>query len=299
MSVSFTICNPRKLFRRKPVLSVQECLDLASESITQFTQTAFDTDAEFHDFLAQPLSQMPCLLLGQEDKSGRGFECSFDEHAQNYIVRVNTPATIYDWQMALNYLKDLAIFLNQPIVSEQGDTFMPQNIHTFPFEQDIESGIASGADMLNQEQYAGMELTLFGINRPVALNKEIYERFQSSENPVVAFSDFVSNIQWLDAYSAHPRFYQDSENEEISGVCTLMYDTPTILRYQPKMDYFHQLSDNDIARWIILLVGQNSEYEVAYTDVIERLPKNKYRWIDAAYILVDKLSDDEIKQLAE
>ena len=64
MSISFYIKNPKKLFRRAPVLTVQECFQLSSQPLAQFSLSEYDENFDLQQFQARLLSDFECLLLG-------------------------------------------------------------------------------------------------------------------------------------------------------------------------------------------------------------------------------------------
>lgn len=303
MSVLFYVPNPKKLFRSRPVFSVGECLKLSGQELEQFTEDETAEDFDPQAFYATPLSAFECLLFGVYGRSGRGFELSFDEEEQHYVVRVLTPSTADDWQIGLAYLKDLAAELNQPITSEQGETFTADTIESFDFERDILFGLETHP-VFSGESNDDLPITMYGINRPVAVNAEIIEEIRSAVDPIAEFSRFYREIQWLDAYSASQMFYQNDETDEIIGVYVLSHGA-TILPYRPMVEFANSssVSDEDVARWLLVFamkVGEHSEMlcEVPYAEAMKRLPADKYRFIDASHILVEALSEDEIRQLA-
>ena len=55
--------------------------------------------------------------LGQE---WAGFELSYDADTKSYKVRVNTPATVFDWVLAISYLQILSRRLGNDIKGEDG-----------------------------------------------------------------------------------------------------------------------------------------------------------------------------------
>ena len=84
---------------------------------------------------------------------------------------------------------------------------------------------------------------------------------------------------------------------------------PTILPFNPSVESENQdmVTDNNIAEWIINLVVINgnpedkSSYEnlgqINYQEFINRLPKEKYSFIDAKNILVQPLNNEELRQI--
>lgn len=299
MSVLFYVPNPKKLFLSRPVFSVGECLKLSGQELEQFTEDETAEDFDPQAFYATPLSAFECLLLGVYGRSGRGFELSFDAEEQHYVVRVLTPSTADDWQIALAYLKDLAAELNQPITSEQGETFTADTIESFDFERDILFGLETHPGF-SEESNDDSPLTMYGINRPVAVNAEIMGKIASAADPIAEFSRFYREIQWLDAYSANQMFYRDNDTDEITGVYVLGSNLPTILPYRPMVEFANAgaVSNEDVARWQLVLTTDSEHFDVLYAEAMKRLPADKYRFLDASYILVEELSEDEIRRLA-
>lgn len=296
MSISFYLKNPKKLFRAKPVLTVNECLRLSTQGIMQFTA---DEDKEGFDrkaFYALPLSELVCLLCGVVGQSGRGFDLSFDKEAQSYVVRVLTPSTLEDWRIALRYLKDLSTILGQPIESEHGDTFSAETIEQFDCKEDIRGGLQIFADQLRNDVETS---TLYGIKRPVVINAALGQQILTATDPIAEFSHFYREIQWLNAYSANQKFFR--KDDELLGVYALGYDVVTILPYVPSVEfeYSNEISDADVTRWVLFVVaGDNEHYELPYAQAMARLPREKYRFIDATYIQIDALNADELRALA-
>ena len=60
MSISFYIKNPKKLFSRLPVLTVQECFQLSSQPLAQFSFDEHDEDFDLKQF-RYPTSNVCCL----------------------------------------------------------------------------------------------------------------------------------------------------------------------------------------------------------------------------------------------
>ena len=117
----------------------------------------------------------------------------------------------------------------------------------------------------------------------------------------------VKEIQYLDAYSAKQAFYK--KEEEIMGHYSLTETVRTILPYKPYVEFENSdiVKNDDISFWSIALVTINGDendensYQVAgdlnYDDFIKKLPIDKYKFIDASYIVVEPLSKEEIFEL--
>ena len=166
-------------------------------------------------------------------------------------------------------------------------------------------------DRVNIKSGESDTYVIFGTTRPVSFNEEMVDEINNSNNPIDTFSRIVRNIQNLDAYSANQRFYKNDEDERIMGAYSLTENVRTILPYKPSVE-FHNLDivkNDDIAFWNIGFVTINGDendpnsYQVIgqldYNDFIKKLPKDKYRFIDASYILVEPLSKEEILGLLE
>ena len=300
MSISFYVMNKKKFLGYEPVLNVEEALSLLDKELNTYGTDGID----INDLLLSPLSKYPCLLVGAEEESARGFELSYDNKNKVYGVRIFTPSSREDWLLALEYIKALAKKMGTEIVNERGETFTVDNIEKFDYEPDILYGIK----VITENIKSGESDTyvIFGTTRPVSFNEEMVDEINNSNNPIDTFSRIVRNIQNLDAYSANQRFYKNDEDERIMGAYTLTENLRTIIPYKPSVE-FHNLDmvkNDDIAFWNIGFVtihgdeNDPNSYQVIgqldYNDFIKKLPKDKYRFIDASYILVEPLSKEEI-----
>lgn len=302
MSVFFYINNKNDL----PVMTVGECLDISSKEISQFSFDENHEDFNADDFYHSLISGYESLVLAEYGESARGFELGFNKETNNYEVRVLTPSTRNDWLLALSYISDLAKHLGQDSITNDNNdiVYNADTIYDFDYERDILFGVQAiqQNDALNNESF------LFCIIRPVVINDKIYDDIFSDHNPIDKFSEFVTNIQYLDAYSPTQTIYKDRETENIMGFYVLIQNTNIILPFEPFLDFEYRdgLKDDDISCWNIRLFvfeDENSDddfefvSEISYQDFIQKLPKEKYQWIDAKYILVESLSKQEILNL--
>ena len=151
--------------------------------------------------------------------------------------------------------------------------------------------------------------TIFGIDRVVSFNQEMLDKINNSDSPIDTFSNIVKEIQYLDAYSAHQQFYKNKTDGKIIGAYTLTQNLRTILPYKPSVEFENSdiVKNEDISLWNIGLVTINGDendpnsYQVAgnlnYDDFIKKLTINKYKFIDASYIMVEPLNKEEILDL--
>ena len=305
MSVSFYVQNKKKFLGYEPVLNVETALSLLDKELYSYNTGNID----INDLLLSPVSNYQCLIIGDDKDSSRGFELFYDNKDKYYSVRVFTPSSREDWILALEYIKALAKKFDSKIISETGEEYTAENIDKFDYERDILYGIE-----VISSRVKGDEPTLysiFGINRVVSFNQEMIDKIENSNNPIDTFSNIVKEIQYLDAFSANQRFFRNKEDGKIIGTYTLTQNLRTILPYKPSVEFENSdmVKNEDIAFWNIGLVtidgdeNDPNSYQVVgqldYNDFIKKLPKDKYHFIDASYILVEPLSKEKILGLLE
>ena len=305
MSISFYVKNKKKFLGYKAVLNVETALSLLDKELYTYNTGNID----INDLLLSPVSNYQCLLIGDGKESARGFELYYDNKNKNYSIRVFTPSSREDWLLALEYIKALAKKFDSKIISETGEEYTAENIDKFDYERDILYGIE-----VISSRVKGDEPTLysiFGINRVVSFNQEMIDKIENSDSPIDTFSNMVKEIQYLDAFSANQRFFRNKEDGKIIGTYTLTQNLRTILPYKPSVEFENSdmVKNEDIAFWNIGLVtidgdeNDPNSYQVVgqldYNDFIKKLPKDKYHFIDASYILVEPLSKEKILGLLE
>ena len=300
MSVSFYVKNKKKFLSYESVLNVEEALTILDRELNTYNTQNID----INDLLLSPISNYDCLLIGEDKVSARGFELSYDNKNKNYAIRVFTPSSREDWLLALEYIKTLAKRFNSEIINERGEIYTVDNIDKFDYESDILFGINSISLKINDREID--KYIIFGINRVVSFDGKMIEKIYGSSNAIDTFSNMVKEIQYLDAYSAHQNFYKNNDDGKIMGGYALTQGVRTILPYEPSVEFENSdiLKNDDISFWNIGLViidgDENDEknyYGVGnlnYNDFIKKLPKNKYKFIDASYIMVEPLTKEEI-----
>ena len=305
MSVSFYVKNKKKFLSYEPVLNVEEALTILDRELNTYNTQNID----INDLLLSPISNYDCLLIGEDNVSGRGFELSYNSKNKSYVIRVFTPSTREDWILALEYIKTLAKRFNSEIINERGEIYTVDNIDKFDYESDILFGINSISLKINDREID--KYIIFGINRVVSFDGKMIEKIYGSSNAIDTFSNMVKEIQYLDAYSAHQNFYKNNDDGKIMGGYALTQGVRTILPYEPSVEFENSdiLKNDDISFWNIGLViidgDENDEknyYGVGnlnYNDFIKKLPKNKYEFIDATYILIEPLNKKEIYKILD
>ena len=303
MSISFYVKNKKKFLGYEAVLNVEEALTILDKELNTYNTGNIDVN----DLLLSPVSNYECLLIGEDKVSARGFELSYDNKNKDYAVRIFTPSSREDWLLALEYIKALAKKFGSEIVNERGEVYTVDNIDKFNYISDILYGIEVITS--NMKSGEAHNYTIFGIDRVVSLNQEMLDKINNSDSPIDTFSNIVKEIQYLDAYSAHQQFYKNKTDGKIIGAYTLTQNLRTILPYKPSVEFENSdiVKNDEISFWNIALVTINGDendpnsYQVAgnlnYDDFIKKLPINKYKFIDASYIMVEPLSKEEILDL--
>ena len=315
MSVSFYIKNKKKFFGYEKVMKVREVIDLFEEYPLSIYNIDIDADnfnkEKFYNTSIENWQENNnCILFGVEGKSGRGFEFSYNSTKNSYVIREYTPATENDWIIVLEFMKVLTEKLGTKIKSEQGEIYTSEAISTFNYKSDIESGIKVISDILNKDNEEGFNVdNIYGIKRVVAFNKEIIERIINSSDEIKEFSEFCEDIQYINAYSAKQSFVEDRSTKEKWGYYVLTENLRTVLPYKPSVEFFSMdyIKNEEVAFWKIFFcaykVDENGEEgidkigESIYDDFIKKLPTDKYKFIDASYIVVEPLNRDEILEI--
>ena len=300
MSISFYVKNKKKFLGYEPVLNVEEALSLLDKELNVYNNKNID----INDLLLSSVSNYGCLLIGEDKVSARGFELSYDNKNKSYVVRIYTPSSREDWLLALEYIKALAKKFGSEIVNERGETFTVDNIDKFDYENDIIYGIATILSGLEDKEVK--VYNIYGINRVVSFNQEISNKIENSVSPIDTFSNIIKEIQYLDAYSANQQFYQNREDGKIMGAYSITESVRTIIPYKPSVEFHNSdiVKNDDIAFWnmgFVVINGDENDPnsyqgvgQLDYDDFIKKLPKEKYKFIDASYIMVEPLTKEEI-----
>lgn len=302
MSISFFI----KDLKNKESMVVEKALEIGG-TISQYTLD--ESDENIEEFLQEKVDRFECILLGQEEKSARGFELSYNSENNYYGIRVFTPCSIGDWEVVFDFIQKLGKFLgNNKVINEDGEEYTLESVKNYPYIENIEYGIKNLIDNFKQDKHEIFKI--YGIYRPVSFSKIMINELTNSKNPAEIFSKTITDIQYIDAYSANQRFYKN-DNDEIFGAYTLTETVRTILPFKPNVEYenFNIVKNEDVKFWKIMLVIINGDpdnensYEilgdVEYSKFIENLPKDKYSFIDGEYIVIESLSREDIEKISK
>ena len=305
MSVSFYIKNKSRFLKYEKVLTVREISNLSHLSIYNIDIDAddFDFDASIENWQ----ENHSCILFGAVEKSTRGFELSYNSQKNSYVIKEYTPASETDWLIVLKFMKVLAEKLVSKIIATTGEVFTSGTIENFDYKKDIKAGIKTIVNLLNEKD--AEVSNIYGIERPVSFNKEIIKKIVNSSDEIKEFSKFCEDIQYIDAYSAKQSFVEDMETKEKWGYYVLTENLRTVLPYKPSVEFFSMdyIKNEEIAFWKIFFcaykVDENGEEgidkigESIYDDFIKKLSTDKYKFIDASYIVVEPLNRDDIEKM--
>ncbi len=302
MSTSFFIED----IHHKGCITVGQALEIGQD----FSQYVVQEDAEeYNEFLKEKINNFECILLGKDNISARGFELSYDDKTDSYAVRIFAPSSIADYESAFDYIKKLCVFLeNDNITTEDNETYTADTISTYNYKEQIRCTLEAIYDDLKNSDHEYFEI--FGLCRPVALNKKIVKEIIKTKEAVENFSSFITDLQYIDAHSARQKLYKEDDGS-IFGVYTITETVPTIIPFTPCIAYENAdtVKNSDISQWLIGLVvidgdPNNPESYSVYKYIehkkfVKKLPGKKYTMLDAKYILIQGLSRKEIESIAK
>ncbi|WP_103578568.1 DUF4299 family protein [Campylobacter concisus] len=293
MSLTFSVKNKKKLLGGYAKA-------LSEREISALVEGLFFFNSEQEEPRASELGA-DVMIAGVWQKSARGFELNYEDG--EYIVRVYTPSGVGDWQIALELLSKLSAQTGSKIECDNEKIYDSEQILKFDYEADIMWGLEALKDAKEKNQ----TLYISGVERDVAFDAVMVDEIFASASPAAKFDEMMRQVQYLDAYSAKEHLYQDKDGNEILGTYTLSENLPTILPYAPSPSWQAQeaLGDRKVSRWVLTLVVGVDDSDAHVLDECEygafmaNLPKEKYRFIDAANVLVEPLSEDEMKEILQ
>lgn len=312
------------------------------EVVKPVTQCEFNEDYEYlYMYLSKKMNENQSCFLGQKGISARGFYFSFDNEKNRYCVKVPMPCSFDDFQVVLDFIKKLCVFLEtDKVVTDSGEEYTTAekdnfqavfdfintiasalgkneavvknseenttaNIKHYPFRKQIISSLREMLENLKSKTN-GDTIELSGINRVVAFNEKILNEIINADDVVRAFSEFITNIQYLDAYSANQKLYRG----KYIAIYTLKENEITVLPFKPKVDpqaLSRGIKKEDVCNFALDIIGidgnindESSHHKLGslkYSDFIEKLPKDKYKFIDANHILIEALSRKDLENL--
>ena len=234
----------------------------------------------FAEYSHHKIKQYVSIFLGQEGVSAMGFELSYKSKKKSYCIKLDIPCSTGDFKVIFDYIKKLCAFLGtNKVLTKKREEYSPENIEEYPYVEQI---------------MTCLKQTMKAFKK------------QKASNPVESFSEYVTNIQKIKA--ATPR--QEIHLGSYIGVYTLTETVRTILPFKPAVDEKNKqifIRDDMIDYWdlnVVVIDGDPNNIKsykvlgsIRYSDFIAKLPKDKYSFIDASYILVEGLNREEIENL--
>lgn len=308
------------------------------EVVKPVTQCDHDEDyAYLHVYLDKKMNEKQPCFLGIKGVNARGFDFSYNEEKNSYCIKLQLPCSYDDFNLVFDFIKKLCAFLgNNKIITGDGKEYSSEKdgfkgvfsfvnsivsalgksngqeqgvneaayIEYYPFHKQI---ILSLNEMLEtiRKQINNKTVEIAGIKRVVAFNEKILQDIINSNDPVKSFSDFFTNIQNLDAFSANQKLYSG----KYIATYKLRENEATVLPFKPKLskDAIFRGTIEDISHFkvnLILIDGDINDEKshhtigsINYPEFIEKLPKEKYKFIDANQILIEALSRQEMENL--
>lgn len=260
----------------------------------------------FAEYSHHKIKQYVSIFLGQENVSAMGFELSYKSKKKSYCIKLDTPCSTGDFKVIFDYIKKLCAFLGtNKVLTKKREEYSPENIEEYPYVEQIMTCLKQTMKAFKKQKEPDT-IEFSGINRDVSFNEEIFKEIMESNDPVDSFSEFVTNVQKIKA--ATPR--QEIHLGSYIGVYTLTETVRTILPFKPAVDEKNKqifIRDDMIDYWdlnLVVIEGDPSDIKsykvlgsIKYSDFIANLPKDKYSFIDASYILVEGLNREEIENL--
>lgn len=283
-------------------MTIDEVLKLVP-NMNVFGSEVPEEEQEYQAFITTRMKEDISFLLGIDEDSGRGIEFCYEkfEDGKNYYrVRVFTPSTEADWMLAFKLTEELAKKLKVDVLTEYGDKLKPNEVSSIDYKHDMLFGVSC---MFGDEsENAPKEYTIFGLHRPIVFNKEIQQKLLNAKDPIKAINRFIDGTQYSEAYSAKQMFYKYKDSDEIFGVYVLTEEVDTILPFKPSVEFhnYNVVDPKKINDWKLNMVAydENDKLEelalVDYREFMEHLPKEKYSYLDARYVIVEYMKKEEM-----
>ncbi len=284
MSVVFKVKN-KKFITFQKVLSIQNLCSYVQNLEIFGVKEDFD--------YRTALDKYGIAILGIENESAKGMEVWYEEHYYN--IRLNTPATRKDWQIAIEFIKKLYLDLNTKLLCEDKE-YSLEDLENFPYIHDIRYGIEL---IIKNVEEDNLTLYTHGVNQTVAIGKEMVKKIKSG-NMIDEYEKLMTSTQYYDAHSANQKFYE--KDGAIKGIYVLSENIPTIIPYEPYItyEYSNVIQSSKDVDWklVVYFVEREEIVELEYNKFINNLDKSQYHFIDENHILVQAQSETQLQEIA-
>lgn len=291
-------------------LTVRQILSLTEKLYVFKGATEVDESEEnpeaYEVWLDQPLpNDGTTLVLGVDEVSVRGFEFFYHE-SDHYVVRVNTPAAIGDWEPALATAAALARSLNTTLAVGDGEEFTggfdPDTLaEEVAWRDDIAYGIQVMREHLEKDDLH--TLMLLGVARTMVVNLDMLSAVAAAEDPVQAFSDLGVRLQYPPAFIASQILAE--RDGDVVGVYVLSEKLATVLpngKPSVELDYIDAVGDR-VVDWKLVFMPDEEHgmepIEVPYATFLAALPESARTPLDAGNDIVKAMSLEEFQAMVK
>lgn len=298
MPVTFTIKNKRKFLGYQEVLSVATLIQLTPD----LSQYSFDNSVENVDLFNARLSDVRELWLGVEGKSSLGFKLSYDIKSNEYQVVLSLYADEIDWKITLRYLSELAKLLDNPIKLFQ-KKYSADKIINYDFNSDLLNGV--------EELLKGIEdhgvVTLYGLKRPIVFGTGVQDIIKNSLDKIRTLGAILYNTQYPQAYVHLQTFHYNNGGKTIYGNYSIGEELKVVLPSIPFVEMWnnYHLVGHPLTHWTLTVTKLNEEGEYRlhkvfeYDSFIKNIPDEKCTYIDDNFMIVEKLTWEELEKISE
>lgn len=238
------------------------------------------------------------IILGKKENTVLGFRFQYDLEAKKCVVRVLSPSTTVDWTYALKFLKDLSKLLQCSIYSENHERYDYRTIEKYNYKCDILNGIKHLKDIFIKYK---MEKVHLGTKDVITLNSNEVDQILGSHNPIENFDEIAIKCSYKINCRPEQEFYiSDSEKSVVFGYYIIISGKEINLKIIPNVEPRNNqlvVEYGEVTKWFLHLCFNSPKLTepLDYFSVLGVLPKEKIHFVTDNIIVIDKLSDIDLK----
>lgn len=209
-----------------------------------------------------------------------------------------SPSTTVDWTYALKFLKDLSKLLQCSIYSENHERYDYRTIEKYNYKCDILNGIKHLKDIFIKYK---MEKVHLGTKDVITLNSNEVDQILGSHNPIENFDELVIKYSYKINCRPEQEFYiSDSEKSVVFGYYIITSGKEINLKIIPNVEPRNNqlvVEYGEVTKWFLHLCFNSGKLTepLDYFSVLGVLPKEKIHFVTDNIIVIDKLSDIDLK----
>lgn len=238
------------------------------------------------------------IILGKKEDTVLGFRFHYELEAKKCVVRVLSPSTTVDWTYALKFLKDLSKLLQCSIYDENHERYDYSTIEKYNYKCDILNGIKHLKDIFIKYQ---MEKVHLGTKDVITLNSNEVDQILGSHNPIENFDEIAIKCSYKINCRPEQEFYiSDSEKSVVFGYYIIISGKEINLKIIPNVEPRNNqlvVEYGEVTKWFLHLCFNSGKLTepLDYFSVLGVLPKEKIHFVTDNIIVIDKLSDIDLK----